>query len=502
MKKYIQKTVFALTLSIILFASCTDKFEEINTNPDSPKEVPIANLLAWCQWYQSAMLFDRWFMLDEPASFAGYVAKLNYIDEARYQFRATVQDANWRYVYRILLNLREIQDRAKEGKLVNNEMVAKTMEASLMLIATDRWRDIPYSQAVKMSEGILTPTYDRQEDIYPVLLALVKEAGDAFAAGGGSDDVDGDLFYFGDTDQWQRYANSLRLRIAMRLSGVSSAIAKQHVEEILGNPSKYPLIDDNADNAFFWWDANDNTRWEPIAAAYYTRKGEFCAPDVMVNNMLERNDPRIGVYFTPTPISQNPKDPDYKPDLPTYNGYIIGAKANATLKYYSIWADRFGIDLGGFSPYYRACETYFHIAEAAMLGWKTGGISAEEAYNTGVTLSMEENGIDEDDIEEYLEGEAQFDNTLKMIWYEQWVGLFKNGMEGWSLYRRTGVPENHYIAPGRADKYKDHNVPPFRSPYPDIERTLNTDNNKPFDGEVKDDFWGKRMMWDTRTGVN
>ncbi|GHV48237.1 hypothetical protein FACS1894181_03450 [Bacteroidia bacterium] len=503
MYKYIKKTVYALLLGTFILTGCTDKFEEINTDPDNPKEVPADNLLAWSIWETSAAFYDRWFMLDEPASFGGYVAKLSYIDEAKYQFRPGVQDTDWRDIYRVLINLRSVQGRAKDANLKNLELAAKTMEIEVMQIATDRWRDIPYSDAVKLGEGNLAPAYDKQEDIYPALLALAKEIGDSFAEGEGSDDIStGDLLFEGDMGKWRRFANSLRLRMAIRISEVSSALAKQHVEELLGNPSKYPLIDNNGDNAFFWWDGSDVNRFEPIANAYRTRKTEFCAPDLLVDHMLLRNDPRIGIYFTPTPSSQTPGDADYNDGAPLYRGYIIGAGSNPPAKNYSVWGDRYGIDLGGFSPYYRASESYFHIAEAALLGYNTGGISSEEAYGKAVSLSMEENGVSAEAAGAYLGGEGKFDGTKKKVWYEEWVALFKQGMEGWSLYRRTGTPENHYIAPGRANKYANHNVPPFRSPYPATERDLNTANNAPFTADIVDDFWGKQLWWDTRKDVH
>ena len=124
------------------------------------------------------------------------------------------------------------------------------------------------------------------------------------------------------------------------------------------------------------------------------------------------------------------------------------------------------------------------------------------AYTAGVVISMEENGVGEEDIAAYMEGAGKFDGSKKQLWYEEWVALFKHGMEGWSLYRRTGIPDNHYIAPGRANKYADHTVPPFRSPYPTTERDLNSVNNGPFNSEVVDDFWGKQLWWDTRKGVH
>jgi hypothetical protein len=503
MKRYIQHTVFAFVLVAFLFAGCTDKFEEINTDPDNPKEVSADNILAWAIWQNSFCFYDRWFMLDEPASFAGYVAKMSYIDEAKYQFRPGVQDTNWQYFYRILLNLRDVQARAIDAGFKNLELAAKTMEVEAVQIATDRWRDIPYSDAVKLADDRFLPQYDRQEDIYPALLALTKEIGDKFAEGAGDDDIStGDLLFDGDMNKWRRFANSLRLRMAIRISEVSSALARQHVEEVLGNPSKYPLIDSNDANAFFWWDGSDVNRYEPIADAYRTRKTEFCAPDLLVDHMLERNDPRISIYFTPTPSSSIVGDPDYNDGKPLYRGYIIGASSNPPAKNYSVWGDRYGINLGGFSPYYRASEVYFHIAEAALLGYNTDGISAEQAYTNALNLSMEENGVSEEDAAAYLSGAGKFDGTKKKIWYEEWVALFKQGMEGWSLYRRTGIPDNHYIAPGRANRYANHNVPPFRSPYPATELSLNGENNAPFNAEIVDDFWGKPLWWDTRTGVH
>jgi len=507
MKKYINKIAYIAMLGLFLSTACTDKFEEINTNPDQPKPeaVEIENMLAWSIWHTAARFYDRWFMLDEPASFAGYVAKMSYIDEAKYQYRANVQDTNWRYIYRTLRNLREVQKRAKDFERPYMVLAAKTMEVHIMQIATDRWRDIPYSDAIKLNEleENLTPTYDRQETIYPALIALAKEVGDEYAAEL-DDEMGGDLLFFGDVNQWRKFVNSMRLRMALRISEVSPDLAKQHIEELLGNPSKYPLIDSNDDNAFFWWDGADMTRYEPIADAYRTRKTEFCAPDLLVNYMLEHNDPRIGVYFTRTPSNAggNPNDPDYNDGKPLYRGYIIGASSNPPSRLYSVWGQRYGIDLGGFSPFHRSSEVYFHIAEAAMLGYNTGGISAEEAYNTAVLLSMEENGVNDTDAEDYLAGPGKFDNTKQKLWEEEWVALFKQGMEGWSLYRRTGIPSNHYPAPGRANRYANHNVPPFRSPYPDTERDLNKSNNASFNAEVVDNLWGKQMWWDTRTGVN
>jgi hypothetical protein len=154
----------------------------------------------------------------------------------------------------------------------------------------------------------------------------------------------------------------------------------------------------------------------------------------------------------------------------------------------------------GFTPYFRASETYFELAEAAFLGWNVG-IGAEEAYNKAVTLSLEENGIDSDAIKTYLGGSAKWDGTVGKLYDQWWISLYKNGMEAWSLYRRTGYPTENYIAPGRPSTYANHNTPPFRLPYSIDEEGLNAAQLKLVSDQVKDDFWGTQMWWDTRKGV-
>lgn len=502
MKKYIKKLSVACMAAAVMSTTvgCTDSFKEINTDPDNAIEVPNGSLLAYVQYFTSACFYDRWFALDEPMTFCGYVSKQSYIDESRYQYRTGVQDSNWSYIYRTMNNIMDIQSRATETPNLMN--VAKVMEVHVMQIATDRWRDVPYSDAIKMDEGVLNPTYDTQEQIYPALLAKLKEAADGFAEGGG-DSLNGDLLFGGDVVKWQKYCNSMRLRLAIRISGVDAALAQSTIEEVLGNPEKYPIMEDNDDNAFFYWQGSDSNYYEPVADAYRTRKTEFVASDVMVDYMNTNKDPRIGVYFTPTPSSQIEGDEDYTDGTPVYRGYTIGAKDNAVAKLYSVWGYRYGQDLGGFSPWMRVAEVYFHIAEAKMLGYNVGNYAAtaEEAYNKAVELSLEENEVSDADAAAYLAGAGKFDGTIKKIWYEEWVAMFKQGMEGWSLYRRTGTPETMYIAPGRPAQYTNHNVPPLRSPYPSTERTLNSANNAPFDAEVVDNLWGKPMWWDKREGV-
>lgn len=485
MKKYITKFGL-LFLTILFLAGCTDSFEEINTDPDRAKDAPATNVLAFVLTNWPDNLNDVWADMNEPSTYGGHLAKIQYIDEARYLFRPGIVEAKWYDVYLTLNNVNEIMAKAETDDNQNLLAVAKILRVFIFQTATDTWRDIPYTDALKMKEGTLLPKYDKQEDIYPALLSELKEAADIFADNSRGSLGEGDILFEGDTEKWQKFANSLRLRLAMRISSVDQNLASSTVSEILGDPGRYPVMEGNSDNAFFWWPGSD-----PYEEPWYTDykgRDDHAVSDVLVNVLIELDDPRLPVYAVPAESDG------------AYRGFTIGAAAQPNLTTVSRIGARFRLDPAGFTPYMRYAEVMFHVAEAALKGFNTGGVTAEDAYNEAVEASLAENGVAASDIATYLAGNGRFDGTLEQVYLQEWIALFKQGMEAWSLYRRTGIPETHYVAP--ASVYPGHNSPPFRYPYPQNELTLNGANSKPFDDEVVDAFWGKKMWWDTRSGVN
>lgn len=486
MKKYIGK-IFAFTfLTALLVTACTDKFEEINTDPDRAKNAPATNVLAYVLRYHSDTFYDAWNNLNEPSTYGGQIAKIQYIDEARYQYRPGVVENKWYYGYIQLNNIQEIKKKAEESDAKNLLGVAKVMEAYIFQTMTDTWRDIPFSDALKMADGVLLPKYDKQEDIYPALLTILEEANTLLSSGSNDKLGGGDLLYGGNVKKWQKFANSLRLRLAIRISGagVNPGLAKSTIETIMGNPTANPIMESNDDNAFYYYPGS--SPYEETWFEDSKGRDDHSVSDVLVNAMKELSDPRLPVYAYPAESDNE------------YRGFTIGAEAQPALATISRIGYRFRKDPAGFSPYLRYSETMFFIAEAAKKGYNVGK-TAEEAYIAGVTASLEENEIAQADIDAYLAGPAKFNDSLEQIWMQAWLAMFKQGMEVWSLYRRTGIPTTHYVAPGSI--YPGHNSPPFRYPYPENELTLNGGNSKAFVDEVKDNFWGKQMWWDTRTGL-
>ncbi|GAA4777744.1 SusD/RagB family nutrient-binding outer membrane lipoprotein [Olivibacter ginsenosidimutans] len=481
-------------------SGCTKSFDEVNTDPDALPDVPPTNMLANVIRNTGEQFGGD---VDGYGTFAGYIVKIQYLD-----YMAGLVPTNntygnrWYACYYNNTQLKDLLAKTAEGAEAykNTRLVARLWQCYMWQYLTDGWRDVPYTEALKGGEdegGILKAKYDKQEDIYPAIMDSLKVVADEMAAGFGTDYVgDGDLIYKNDNEdvekemkQWQRFCNSLRLRMAMRVSGVAPDLAKSTIEEIATNPDKYPFIDVNADNCYLYW-PGAAPYYEPWYATGYTgdsRVNNFGMSDIFIDYLKETEDPRIAS------VANTASDGEYR-------GYENGAKNPPPVVARISWiGDRYMKNAAGFTPFFKSCESYYIMAEAAMLGYNVS-ISAQEAYEKAVNLSMEDNGISASAAAAYLADKGKWNNTKERIWWDEWVALFKNNFEAWALYRRTGIPSTNY--PSKGSIYGNaHNDQPFRLPYPNNEYLYNKENlNVPL-SEVSDYVWGKQMWWDTRTGV-
>jgi len=154
---------------------------------------------------------------------------------------------------------------------------------------------------------------------------------------------------------------------------------------------------------------------------------------------------------------------------------------------YSRIGDLYRGDVMGFTPFMRYSEVLFIIAE----------YNADQAtFEEAIVASCLENGIDQATAETHAAG---FDVTTDDLYYQKWVALFKQGHEAWAETRRTDVP---VMSAAPASRFPGHNRPPFRFAYPTNEANLNSVNYAEHGDKVVDRFWGEKMWWDTRTGVN
>ncbi|MDD2436869.1 MAG: SusD/RagB family nutrient-binding outer membrane lipoprotein [Massilibacteroides sp.] len=499
-----KKIYIILAVSSFLFAStvgCTSSFDEINTDPDAYTSVPYTNVLAnvlrrTADQFGGDLDIGQW---------AGYVSAIQYLNDYNNYIPTNNTYGNrWYQSYWGYVQLQDILDRTEESVDANKNIrnVCILMQNYLMFMAVDCFGDIPYSEAFKGSPeagSVLQTPYDKQSEIYPKILENLKTVADSWSTGLGSDELGkGDFLFNGDAAKWQKFCNSIRLRIAMRISGVYPE-SKSIIEEIFNNSDKYPYITETKDNAYFWWQGSGEY-YERYYQNFRSRDDDGMA-DIFIDHLKMMEDPRIAIYAKPAKSDGE------------YRGFENGSKtAPLSLSAISRIGVKFREDPAGFSPFYRACESYFMMSEAALNGWNVP-MSAQEAYENGVRLSMADNDIDDADTEAYLSGKGKWDDTYARLYFEEWVALFKQNIEAWSLYRRTGYPtyiHTSKAADGTSPKYPGarsvyngiHNDVPFRFPYPNNQYLYNEDNVKAAAANVKDHVWGEQVWWDTRTDVH
>ncbi len=292
MKKIVCRIVVPALCALTILNSCTKSFDEINTDPDALAAVPFTNQLANVIRYTGEQFGGD---IDGYGTFAGYIVKIQYLDYMGGLVPSNNTYGNrWAACYYNNTQLKDILTKTEtsaEGNK-NIRLVARLWQCYMWQYLTDGWRDVPYTEALKGSEeegSILKAKYDKQEDIYPSVMASLKTIADEMAAGFGDDELgEGDFIYDGDMEKWQRFCNSLRLRMAIHISGVSPQLAKTTIEEICGNPGKYPIIASNVDNCYLIWPGETPyyERW--YKTGYMdNRVDNFGMSDIFIDHLKE-----------------------------------------------------------------------------------------------------------------------------------------------------------------------------------------------------------------------
>ncbi|UII81639.1 SusD/RagB family nutrient-binding outer membrane lipoprotein [Flagellimonas sp. CMM7] len=457
-----KKFITICTIAFLGIASCTNDFEEINTNPNQPEQVSSDLLLSTVisTLANSAADDGGW---DKGNIVAQLTAKINFTGFDRYNWGS--ESGLWNTYYGILPEINIILENAmmEESRNTSYEAIVLVLRAYVFANLTDNWGDVPYSEAIAGNEGNFTPTYDTQETIYTGILADLRTAETQLAAG--QPILGGDILYNGDLVKWRRFANSLRLRYLMRISGKTNVSAE--MQSILDSGI---FIATNEDNAAMNYPASTQIDSWPISTSRIGSFDEHRMSETSEAILKRYNDERLNAWFQPT------DNPDDDPTLfvgltnglsednaSTFNGGASNvSRVNQAFFYDSSNSVKATI--------IQTAEVHFIFAEAAQRGLITG--DAETFYNEGVHLSFEYWNVNQD-IPTYLaQAGVAYDGELETIITQKWLASFLVGLEGWYDFRRTGFPS--VIVPG-PDNVNDDRVP-VRFLYPDSEQTLNEDN--------------------------
>ncbi len=488
MKNYIKRLPLLMLGLTLLGTSCTKDFEDINTNPNNPDTAPLESVLA----YNIIEISDRFSISTEMEFVASYVGHItmgqnndaqNYISQS--------PSGMWsQYYIRNLSNLNSIIKNSTD-KEVNIKAAALVLKAYATIIQVDAYGAVPYFEAGKLEEeGIETPKFDSEEVIYDDLFKILKEANSLFDENE-KDLGAGDLFYADKSANqrimaWKKFANSLRLRAAIRISNVAKDKAKGVISEILGDPATYPIFESNDDSAILLFPGE---KWQEPWTSQAKRKPYIRAAAPLIDTLNRLSDPRLPEYANP--VSGN-----------TYVGLQVGAdgknKWGSPLES-TIDAQFIDQEVNGKVFFMTYSEVEFIIAEANARGLYGAPADAADAYNKAISANMGMYNISSAKINTYLaQADVAYNNDVNRIYIQKWISLFRQSWEAWAEMRRTDVP----LLPIAAQAiYTNHNRVPYRFAYPDTEKNLNG-GNIPTDVTNENFYWGTQIWWDTRAGVH
>ncbi len=493
------KLLGVIFISLLILGSCTEGWEEMNTDPNSATDVPAENILINVERNIANTLGDVWWTGNNTSSYAGHIAKIQYVDENRYAERDAIIE-RWGTLMGYQVDLDKIIAKSQASDNPAMEGVALTIKAMLWQIMTDTYGAVPFTEGGKGEEGILQPAYDSQQSVYTGILAMLEEANTKLAEGG---TIRNDIWNNNSAALWRKFANSLHMRVAIRMSNADPVNAKAELQKILvTSAANYPILTSNADEVTLNW-YGTSPYWEPYYGDQRSRDDHGMCK-TFVDALLATSDPRISEFAFPAP-----SDGLYR-GVPA--GMTNAQQQQNPINTISRIGNRYRKSPTGATYFMRYAEVEFLKAEAYLRSdLLNNATAAQAAYEAGVTASCAEHGVAAGAITTYLAqanvafggGGSWGYSDLQKIYYQKWVSLFKQGHEAWAETRRTDIPLMG-VAPGAvpATLVTAHNRPPFRWPYPTSEYTLNEAVVEANDDAIVDRFWGEKMWWDKRTGVN
>ena len=508
MKRKINSILYVSALTTMLLSSCQADFVDINRDHRQPTEK---------QLEQDNLNVGGFVTSFEKTIFPVGSSGTNYVND--YQIPYTLGGACWigymapaqnkwvgrgfpsfalkpwsQYTFNVMAgnafrNWLDVKKRTTTDP--EGFAVAQIIKVAAVHKAADTYGPIPYSKAGQ--EGSTDAEYDSQEDVYKAMLKELDEAVHTLANGGHDVFSKYDIIYEGNYTKWCKFANSLMLRLAMRIVYANPTLAKQYAEKALTNP--YGVIENTKEAAKLSKGAGVSLR-NPLVIINGSYNDVRMGAEIS-SYLKGYNDPRIASYFVK---AKNNGIEDYyavRTNIPSID-YLSKEKSSS-------------LNVEDATPIYimKASEVYFLRAEGALRGWNMGGGTAQSYYEKGITTSFEENDLSASQAATYIAnstsvpanfvdalhpeydtpatstitikwetGASNFERNLERIITQKYLAIYPDGQEAWSEYRRTGYPHIFPAVLTATDCDVDGNLRPTRIPYSNDEYVKNLENIK------------------------
>jgi hypothetical protein len=467
MKKYL------LIISSLFIASCTsdESYENLNRDPNNPTQVSSDALFTSA----TKSLFDQMESTNVNTNvfrlLSQYWTETTYIDESNYDFNTrNIPQNHWGEMYRdVLYDLQDAKNLTTSDK---QKAMISVLEVYTWQQLVDTFGDIPYTNALQGATEP-TPAYDDDAAIYADLLVRINDAISKLN-GSGAGYTGADIIFNGDMAQWSKFANSLKLKLAMRMADADNATAQTAAQEAVAAG----VLSSNSDNvtlAYLPTTPNTNPLWVDLVQS---GRSDFVVTNTIVDYMNTLADPRREMYF----------------DDNLGDGVYLGGPYgdNNTFSNYSHIGEVMH------DPTFRGVlldfsEVQFLLAEAVERGYSVGGTAASH-YTAGITASMTDWGVAAGDIATYLAKPAVAYGTATGTWkqkigFQFWLAMYNRGFEGWCVYRKFDAPTMNVAA--------ESGLPvPTRYTYPLNEPTLNKTNYDAAVIAIGGDLQTTKVFWD------
>jgi hypothetical protein len=536
MNNKIKKSGILVAAWLLLFVSgCTGLFEDYNTNQHEATEEMLSHdylktgaffsqmqrnivLFKFGAGSDNAILASDYQVAQGLTSdlYSGYIAPTgtwyNGVHNGSYAFiTGWIEQTFTRGFSGVMPAWQSMTKIAEEQQLPEVAALATVVKVEAMHRVADAYGPIPYCN---YGSGVLQNTYDALDVVYQKFFDELDDAIDVL-----TDFVNGnpsakilekyDLIYQGDATKWIKFANTLRLRLAMRVRHANASLAQTEAEKSITNA--FGVITTVNERASLKHSAIEYVH--PLGEIQDFNDGEIRMSAAMDSYLNGYADPRLPVYFKPN------KNGEYKgvrqgiaPIDPNIYAKDNVGYLNITNTTEIVWIT--------------AAEPYFLRAEGALIGWNMGG-TPEEFYSQGVTASLEENGVG-DQAAAYLakttpplaytaptsgtgstvapstiypkwEAGAASEENLERIITQKWIAMYPDGPEGWAEFRRTGYPKLFPVVNNNSGGTINTASQVRRIPYPQSEYNNNSAGVQ--SGIVKlggQDNGGTKLWWDPR----
>jgi hypothetical protein len=488
--KNFKKFIFIIAGLSILVSGC-DKFGDFeDTNVDKTKVGVAANKALLTYAMQRTQATGGGILSSDGNIFGQFLSEGPYLTVSPFNDAgSTLNRSYWTIYSEIQKNLNQVIIYSKAGSVeadpgangsINNQIaVARILKAYNFWKATDKWGDLPYSEALLGSANI-TPKFDKQEAIYKDLFKELKEATAQMDGGAGPT---GDIMFGGDMASWKKFAATQRLIMALRLSKVYPNAGEFAAQEFALAVAAGPLAaGETLKYSFLSGDPNNYNPWYNNYSI--SNRNDFAVSKTLVDLMKNGGgvmDPRLPVYAETLPSGEI-KGLQFGPTIQTNIANAYSRIGNA-------------LRAAGTPAYlFTDAQVQFAMAEAAKRGWISGGdASAKTYYEAGIDASLAQYGVSNAAYKSTAGIAYDPAKAIEQIATQRYIALFLDGWEAWAEFRRTGFPA---LVPG-PNSLNGTNIP-RRVGYPTADATTNKAN---YDAAIVQQGWtnnsiNNRMWWD------